>query len=476
MEKIIKIVLDCIVGIVGWVFDGLFEAIKYFATTPQKTEFNASFTHKAEVLGKGKGFCLTGRKSLSISDSTKNVLVIGSTGNYKSSGVLIPSLLRMRGSSSLFVTDFSGELLQKTSGAFLEEGYDVLSLNYGNPESSEGYNPMLRMKNVSDIQKMSKMVIVNALGTGGKDPFWNLSAESLISLMATYLLKHADNEYRTLNNVYLLISTLAFAPEKIDRSIVKTNDEALLTEYKAFLSYGDKTLSSIIATCRSALSIFATDPQVALTTSHDTLNFHEFRKRKKILYINTNTSSMRYYSLVTSLLLEQVFAHVMSSLPTKGDLPLFFLIDEASSLYFNNLQITVSNIRKYNAGILQVYQSAAQLVDLYGQSVAKAITENSFARVYMPGQPISVAQELEATLGRFEYKDDKGTRHVRPLMTADEIQHSSDSLILCGNKPAIKTKIVPYFKQGNLLEMTNLSPYQPTNKLPFITPPTIQFD
>jgi len=476
MEKVIKVLLDCFVGIVAWLFDGLFEAIKYFLNARRKTEFNASFSHESDILGNHPGFCLNGRKSLTISDSTKNVLVIGSTGNFKSSGVLIPSLLRMRGASSLIVTDFSGELLLKTSGAFLECGYDVSSLNYGNPEQSEGYNPMLRIRNVSDIQKLSKMVIINALGTGSKDPFWNLSAESLISLMASYLLKHADGDYQTLNNVYLLVSTMAYAPEKIDKLIVQCNDEVLFNEYKAFLSYGDKTLSSIIATCRSALAIFATDPQVALTTSHDTLNFHDFRKRKKILYINTNTSSMRYYSLVTSLLLEQVFAHVMSVLPAKEDLPLFFLIDEASSLFFNNLQITVANIRKYNAGILQVYQSAAQLVDLYGQSVAKAITENSFARVYMPGQPISVTQELEATLGRFEYLDDKGIRHVRPLMTADEIRHSNDSLILCGNKPAIKTKIVPYFRQSDLLKMTELKPYQPTNRLPFTAPPTIQFE
>lgn len=476
MEKVIEAILKGIVGIIAWLFDGLFEAIKYFVTTPQKTEFNATFSKESEILGKYKGFCLNGQLSLSISASTKNVLVIGSTGNFKSSGVLIPSLLRMKGGSSLVVNDCSGELLQKTSGTMAAAGYEVLSLNYGSPQCSETYSPLLRVATVSDIQKLSKMVVINALGTGGKDPFWNLSAEALISLMASYLLRHAPPEQRTLHNVYRMISTMAYAPEKVDKLIIESGDDDLLGEYKAFLSYGDKTLSSIIATCRSALAIFGTDPQVALTTSHDTLDFRSFRKRKKILYINTNTANMRYYSLITSLLLEQLFAEIMSNLPMEDELPIFFLIDEASSLYFNNLQITVSNIRKYNSGILQVYQSAAQIVDLYGASVAKAITENSYARVYMSGQPISVAQELEATLGKFEYTDEKGIRHVRSLMTADEIRHSDECLILCGNKPAIKTRIVPYFKQNELLRQTELPPYQPVNKLKSNAPSLIQFD
>jgi type IV secretory pathway TraG/TraD family ATPase VirD4 len=475
MTSIISFILGIIESLIIGIIEAVFDGINSLFSASRKIELDAKFINPNELLSsKNKGFCITGTKSLTVEDSFKNALVIGSTGNYKSSGVLIPSILNMRGHSSLVITDFSGELLQKTSGALMEDGYEIKTLNYSTPHLSEGYCPMLRIGNsTSDIQKLSKMVVINALGTGSKDPFWNMSAESLISLMAKVVISHTPKEYHSLYTVYHLISTLGFAPEKIDKLMVKA-DPLLLSEYKSFLSYGDKVLSSVIATCRAALSIFGTDPNVAMTTCHDTIDFSEFRHKKVALFINTGTKDMRYYSLVTSLFLEQFFGEVMSRLPMKNDLPVFFLIDEASSLYFNSLQITISNIRKYNAGILQIYQSAAQIVDLYGQSIAKAITENSYARVYMSGQPISVAQELEATLGKFEYLDEKEVRHTRSLMYASEIRETNDSLILCGNSPAIKTKIVPYFTQPKLLKLTNLPPYEPVNKLPFDVPPFLQ--
>ncbi len=474
---LIKTLFDMAWSLLSAVIEGLFDLLKSLISPDRKTELTANFLPEAELLSSNNtGFCLTGKRSLSIAQSTKNALIIGSTGNFKSSGILIPSILRMRGYSSLVITDFSGELLQKTSGALLADCYTVYQVSPGNPHASEGFNPLFRIKTTSDIQKLSKMVVINALGTGSKDPFWNMSAESLISLVIKYVIIHTPKEYHSLLNVYTIISTLGYAPDKVDSLIVRTNDQSLISEYKAFISYGDKVLASIIATCRAALSIFSTDPSVALTTSHDTLDFSGFRKEKTALFITTNTKDMRYYSLFTSLFLEQFFGETMNRLPNKDDLPLFFLIDEASSLYFNSLQITIANIRKYNAGILQVYQSAAQIVDLYGTAVAKAITENSFARVYMAGQPISVAQELEATLGKFEYRDEKEVRHVRSLMTADEIRQSDESIILCGNKPAIKTSITPYFKQPKLNSLSQLPPYKAVNKIPFNKPPLLPLD
>jgi type IV secretion system protein VirD4 len=330
-----------------------------------------------------------------------------------------------------------------------------------------------RAKSTSDIQKISKIVMIASLGHGSKDPFWNLAGENLISLFSQYLIKHSLPEFRTLANVHHLLTVMTYAPEKIDKLFVSCDDTALLSEYKAYMAYGDKTLASIIATCRTALSLFASDPGVALITSHDTIDFSEFRNKKVALFINTSTKDMKYYSLLTSIFLEQFFGEIMTSLPAKSDLPIFFLIDEASSLYFNNLQLTISNIRKYKAGILAIYQSWNQIVDQYGAPVAKAITENCFARVHMPGQPIQVAQELETTLGKFEYLDEKSTRHTRSLMTANEIRESKDSIILCGNNPAIKTPTIPYFHQFRLNQLTKIAPYEPINKLPFTQAPII---
>jgi type IV secretion system protein VirD4 len=165
---------------------------------------------------------------------------------------------------------------------------------------------------------------------------------------------------------------------------------------------------------------------------------------------------MKYYSVLSSIFFEQFFAATMSKLPEKQDLSVFFLLDEASSLYLNILPVAISNIRKYNAGILQIYQSQHQLFDLYGVPQCRNIIANSFAKVYMPGQPLDTCRELELLLGKFQYVDDNNHEKTRSLLTLDEIRILQESIILCGNLPPIKAKLVPFYEQRELKRQTSL--------------------
>jgi type IV secretory pathway TraG/TraD family ATPase VirD4 len=471
MVKVASFIFGTVETVVGFVFDTGFDLLSSLFKEGKKTEYDADFLDEGELLSRyNRGFCLTGTKSITIEHSFSNALVLGSTSAGKSSRILIPSILKMRGNSSLVINDPSGELFQKTSGALHDAGYTIKVLNYSNPAISERYNPLHRAKTISDIQKIAKIIVVNALGTG-KDPFWNLSAESLIALFAKYLIQYAPKELCNFYNVLHLLNTFSYAPDKIDRLIVETNDPVLIAEYKAALASGDKTLNGIIATCRAALTVFS-DPSVASVTADDTIDFDQFRKEKIALFINNSIKDMRYYSVISSIFFEQFWGLIMSRIPSDKELPIFFLLDEASSLYLSSLPVTISNIRKSKSGILLVYQSYNQIADNYGIQQAKNIAANCFSKIYMPGQPIEISQELETTFGKFEYLDDKNTRHIRPLMTADEIRKSEEVLILCGNHSPIKTKAVPYYEQFKLCRLASLPPYSPI-ELKSVSVPTL---
>ncbi len=440
---------------------------------PQSTSYNASFLDENDVVSTSHhGYCVNGRKCLTIDDSFKHVLVTGGSGNFKTSGILIPSILRMKKYWNFIINDPSGELLLKSSGALLQAGYEIKVLNYNNP--IEGYNPLMRVTGISSIKKISKLLVTSALGNGGKDPFWNASAEQLITICIQAVMEQLPKEYQTLANVFVLLSLIISSPEKADKFFVKTSP-AILNEYKAFVGYGSKTLSSVVATARTALSNFGQDENVALLTSHDSISFADFRTKRIALFINNSVTTMRYHSALSSIFLDQFFEEIMGRPCDKKAYPIAFLLDEASSLYFNNLQITIANIRKYSCSILQVYQSASQLVDLYGVPVSKAISENSYTKIYMPGVALNVAMELETLMGKMEYTDDKSARHVRSLLTANEIHELEQLLIFIGNKKAIKTDVIPYFKQYWLRHLSNLPPYRPVSKIPFGTPPLMQF-
>lgn len=475
MIRVIGFVFEIVFELLSEIITGTFEFISALFDQERKTEFDVTFVPPHEIMRmQDKGFCLTGEYCLSISESYKNGVAFGGSGSGKTSTILINSALLMaKGNSSLIFNDPSHEIRLLVSGALIEHGYKIRVINYSSL-NSECFNPLKRCKTISDIQKLASLLVRNALGDT-KDPFWNKSAEAIISLFIRYLIFYAEPEFRTLYNVLHLINVFAGNPEKIDRLIVKAKDEKMLSEYKAFVAYGDKTLSSILATAKASLTLF-TDETVASITSIDTIDFSEFRNKKIALFINNSVPDMHYYGALSSLFFQQFLNDLLIRIPEKHENNIFFLLDEASSMYLPGLSTTISNIRKYNSGILLIYQDYHQLEHVYGTYEAKNITANCYAKVYLPGQPIETCKMLETTLGKFEYEDENEVRHIRQLMTADEIRMSDRAIVLIGNKQPIHAKLRPYYNDWKLSTLTNLPPYEPSNKLPFDIPPLIQLD
>lgn len=182
---------------------------------------------------------------------------------------------------------------------------------------------------------------------------------------------------------------------------------------------------------------------------------------------------MHYYGALSSLFFQQFLNEILIRIPSQNENNIFFLIDEASSMYLPGLSATVSNIRKFRGGIMLVYQDYHQLEHVYGSYEAKNISANCYAKVYMPGQPIETCKMLETTLGKFEYEDDKKIRHTRQLMMADEIRMTDKAIVLIGNKPPIHATLHPYYKNRKLKSLTEIPPFTLKNKLPFTTPPLI---
>ncbi|MBK7764398.1 MAG: type IV secretory system conjugative DNA transfer family protein [Bacteroidetes bacterium] len=459
MIQIFQALFQIIFSLLEALFGGLVELIVTMIPSKRNDIYNADFMSPDKLLSShDKGFRF-GDKSLSIHNSFSNCLVLGGSGSGKSSTVLINSILSMAGPSSLVIHDPSQELYEKTSGAIASLGYTVLALNYANPNKSQKYNPLSRIKSISEIKKLAKILIQTSLGSGGKDPFWNSSAESLLSTFIRYVIFHTPKENHTLYNVLCLINAFSGTPKKVDLLFIQAQDDDLLSDYKSFVAYDTKMLMSIVATARTALNIFS-DPSVIEATKTDSIDFAMYRSQKVILYINNSVNDMKYYSVISSIFFEQFFASVMSKLPSANDLPIFFLLDEASSLYLNILPTAISNIRKANCGIMQVYQSQSQLIDMYQTAQANNIISNCFTRVYLPGQPLEVARQLELILGKREYVDDENVRRTRQLLTMDEIRILKESIILCGNHPPIKMKLKPYYEQKELKRLSEMQPYE----------------
>ncbi|HKR06137.1 MAG TPA: type IV secretory system conjugative DNA transfer family protein, partial [Bacteroidia bacterium] len=409
------------------------------------------------------------KKNLSVKLSYQNALVIGGTGTGKSSVVLIPSLFSMR--SSFVVNDPSGELYSKTAGHSEQRGYEIKILNFTDPTVSCGYNPLARAQTSSEIQKVASLLIENSLGKG-KDPFWNTQAIALLSMLIT-ILKKQEPQFQNLYNVRQLLNQLGGNHEAVDSFFSRFADEILFAEYKSFIAYDDKVVNGVIATCKAALQIFS-DEAVASVTSFDNLNFQDFRNKPVVLFIRNSVADQKYYSVLTSILFEQFFTYVLSRFPKDNEQDIFLLIDEASSLNLPTLPLAVANVRKHRGGVMLLVQDFAQIVHHYGRYDADAIKSNCFAKMYFTGQSLETTKELESTLGKFEYKDDKGHKVVRALMTNDEIRtiKSSRAILICGNKAPIMAKLVPYYKNPVYRKLDAIK-HEIKGTIPFTKPPVL---
>lgn len=467
--QFIELLFKILEGILKFIFEFVKEVI--FQIQPKNKEYKADFASQSTLLSnKQYGFCLTGRGNLSIKDSYQNALIIGGTGTGKSSVVLIPSLFTMQG--SFIVHDPSGELYSKTSGYLKQKGIEAKILNFANPNISSGYNPLVRAKSSSDVQKIASMLMASAMGKS-KDPFWNIQGISLLSLLISILQKQ-DKEFQTLYNVRILLNSLGGSPEQVDKLFSKYADDVLFSEYKSFLAYDDKVVNGVIATCKAALQLFS-DESVVQVTSFDNLDLQDFRNKPTALFIQNSVADQKYYSVLTSLFFEQFFSFLLCRFPSNNEQDIFLLIDEASSLNLPTLPLAVANVRKHRSGIMLLVQDFSQLIHNYGKYDADAIKSNCFAKMYFTGQSLETAKELEQTLGLYQYEDENGHKVVRPLMKNDEIRtmETNRALLISGHHKPIVARLKPYYKNREYLSFSQIRSPNMNKEISFENIPSV---
>jgi type IV secretion system protein VirD4 len=455
MSAIINAIFSLLFQLLETLFKGIGDGVVTLVPSRRNEIYNADFLNPNKVLSSSNDGYMYGNKKMSQMEAFSHVLVCGSSGSGKTTAVLLPSLLSLD-NASILVNDPSGELFTLTSGAKRAQGFNVIVLFYDKPEVSAHYNPLARCKTKSDIKQLCKILIESTLGKGnGNDSFWNSSAESLLSLFIRYILFHTPKEHHTLYNVLTLVQKFAGTPKEVDKLFVSAHNDELLEEYKAYVAYDQKVLLNIVATAKTALNLFA-DEKVIEITSSDNIDFKNLHYQKTVVYLRGNTHQAKYFAPLSSLFFEQLFAYFLSDLPTGEMIPIYYLLDEASSLHLPLLPLALANFRKYRNSLMVVVQTETQILDMFGIQTGRSVIANCYTKCYLPGQPLETARQLEILMGKFEFKNDDGVSKTKPLMTMDEIRIMKESILLVGNKPPIKLDLVPFYKQKNLLKLTQI--------------------
>ncbi|WP_299676299.1 type IV secretory system conjugative DNA transfer family protein [uncultured Dokdonia sp.] len=430
---------------------------------PNKHRLKGKFMPSYKVLKRRyKGFNVNG-KSITPKLSMQGLLVNGETGSYKTSGVIIRSILTVTGSQ--LIHDPSKELFEKTSGALAEKGVNIFQLDFTNPSGSLRFSPMLRANTKSQITQLAtNLVTINGDDKGEDASFWNQKAiETLYVLIS--ILKTQDVKYQNLSNVAYLLDMMqaGHTTALVDAFFDAYGSEELFVKYSSIKSQSPNTLSSVLGTAQTAVQLFTLDENIAAITATDNIgDFIDLRKSPSVIYIHSSIAKMHYYSKISSIFLSQFFERFFEELPQKEMLDMYFHLDELPVLSINSLDVICANIRKYRGAIMAVTQDAkAQLTARYGYR-AQAILSNLRTKIYLSAN-LNTAMELERTLGRYDFNDkqDGDRLKSRSVLAADEIMAlpSNKALVFVSGMRMMKVRVTPYFKIKKLRKLSELPPF-----------------
>ena len=339
---------------------------KQFGLGKENAEFLGFFARFGLLSPFNSGLVLNGASGrLSEQDSFKNLVMIASTGWGKSSGFIVPNILKQE-KGSLVITDPSGDIFKQTSGHLLEKGYRLKILNPLDISRSIKFNPLDGLKEYRDIDEIAH-ILVSTANPDPKDPFWTDSAKTIISILSRVLCSHQElKPYANLANVLHMLNNFEDGTP-LDPFIDNYADENTKTEYKGFISQSDNTLQSILSTAKTSLKAFS-DPDIANLTAVNDFNFKMLREEKTALFLIFPQNRISYYSFLMNLFYTKLFHYCLDDDLFKPDgLPIYFLLDEFGHLKIPDFASIITTTRKRNISISIILQSISQLKKQYGE-------------------------------------------------------------------------------------------------------------
>ena len=426
-----------------------------------------SFVNISENEIEGAGIPIISDGQSSYVDSTEShSLLIGSTGSGKTRRIILPliSFLLYNG-ESVIVTDPKGELFDQTSGAFKENGYKVVTLNFRDPEKSDCWNPLavpyqyFQMGQIDKAMEMINDIALNIMydDDKNKDPFWEQSAVDYFIGLALGLCEDASPEQITLNNIsYMNISGQESYPTS---NFIKTTSnfvkEYFMLKNKYSNAYTcasgtieapDDTRASIISVFQQKLRVFTSQENLSQMLSHSNFLMKDIGTAKTVVYIIIQDEKSTYHPLATAFIKQCYEVLIDCATKNGGKLPVRtnFILDEYGNLPpIIDMTSIVSAARSRNIRLTIAIQSNKQLDSVYGESDAEVIKNNCNNLIFLYGRDLQTLKEISELCGNKEEQLDFNVFETKPLITTSQLQHLhlGETIFITKENYPYKTKL-----------------------------------
>ncbi len=394
--------------------------------------------------------------------------MLDGSGAGKSASYVIPNACQLLG--SYVFTDPKGELYDKTAGYLKEKGYKIKVLNLVRPQKSDGYNPLLHIKNEIDVDVVAN-TIVKGQGESVKssDPYWDDMAEMLLKALIYYLKAVRPPEEQNLASCAELVR----AANNNGGDNLLTNlmnqlpfDHPARMNYKSIEIAPEKTYGSILSSLQSKLGKFDSK-EIAELTSTNTIDFEEIGKEKTAVYVISSDTHAAYDFLLT-IFFSQMIQQLYDFADENGGalpVPTYFILDEFANIgKIPDFDKKISTSRSRKISFSVILQNLDQLEAVYKEA-HETIMGNCDTHLFLGSNSQKTVEYFSKALGektifresesvnkdRADWKQGKSVSEQnlgRALLTPDELRRLDvDQCIIYekGLKP-IKAQKYYYYK------------------------------
>ena len=389
------------------------------------------------------------RESVACITDDVHILIIGATRSGKTRCLVIQSICALAlAAEGMVVNDPKGELYHYTHSFLESMGYMVQVVDFNNPKKSCRYNPLqmiidaVNENRIDDAQTYTwDFVTFLVEKNDHSEPIWSNGEMSVIA--AAVMCVVYDNrdrpEYQNLTNVYNFIANMCKPVNKvlpIDAYMDKLPDSHPAKKLMAIAKLApDKMGGSFYTAALTTLRLFITNDIYNMTKESEFSLSDVGAKLKQALFFILPDQKTTYYPIVTLLVSQQYEQLVTYAKKCGNRLPhrVNYILDEFGNFAaISDFQTKMTVAGGYGVRWNLFIQDFNQLIDKYGQEVAKIIQGNCHYWIYLHSQDNSTNEEISKNMGKYTtttYSLGGSTQKYSAPSSSTNIQLSERSLL-----------------------------------------------
>ena len=394
-------------------------------------------------------------KEMWVDDGEYHSLIIGSTGSGKTQITVLPLVQSLaKKGESMIVTDPKGEIYEQTSEMLRERGYNVVILNFRDPQKGNAWNPLTlpytlhRNGNKDKANELLDDLAMNILydeKSQNQDPFWEKTSADYFAGLSLALFDDAKEEEINLNSINLMttVGEERCGANTYIKEYFNSKDPSSPAYINASstLMSPNETKGSILAVFKQKIKLFSSRENLSEMLSHSDFSMEDIGTKKTAVFIVIQDEKKTYHSLVTIFIKQCYETLIDVAQQCGGKLPYRtnFILDEFANMPpLKDVTTMVTAARSRHIKFYFIIQNFAQLTQVYGKENGDTIKGNCGNIIYLISSEIAALEEISKMCGEVKSKEKDKTAST-PLVTVSDLQRLPE-----GNIIVLRTRMMPF--------------------------------